>query len=480
MNKSSYLHISRCISDSIFRLISDSAHESGVEVYVIGGYVRDCLMERNHDNKDIDIVVKGSGIDLAKKVAGQISPRIKVTVYKNFGTAMFRARGHIIEFVGARKESYSRDSRKPVVEDGNLEDDQNRRDFTINAMAISLNRETYGQLIDPFDGIFDLENRIIRTPLEPGRTFSDDPLRMMRAIRFAAQLDFYIYPETFESIKDNSGRISIVSSERITAELNKILLCQKPSVGFSLLYDSGLLEIILPEVHRLKGVEKKAKHGHKDNFEHTLQVVDNISKKSNSLWLRWAALLHDIAKPKTKKYIEGTGWTFHGHEFIGSKMVPGIFKRLKLPLGDEMKYVRNLVALHLRPITLAQETVTDSAIRRLLFDAGDTIDDLMMLCEADITSKNEKKVKQHLQNFMIVRQKLIEIEQKDHIRNFQPPIGGNEIIRIFNIKPGRQVGYLKDSIKEAILDGIIPNNYEAAKDFLILKAAEIGLKPVSG
>ncbi len=480
MNKSSYLNMNRCISDSIFRLISDSAQESGVEAYVIGGYVRDCLMGRNYDNKDIDIVVIGSGIDLAKKVAAHISSRIKVTVYKNFGTAMFMARGHTIEFVGARKESYSRDSRRPIVEGSNLEDDQNRRDFTINAMAISLNRETYGQLIDPFKGIDDIENRVIRTPLEPGMTFSDDPLRMMRAIRFASQLDFSIHPETFESIKKNSGRISIVSSERITAELNKILLSLKPSIGFSLLYDARLLGIILPEVHRLKGVEKKEKHDHKDNFEHTLQVVDNISKISDSLWLRWAALLHDIAKPVTKKYVEGTGWTFHGHEFIGSKMVPGIFKRLKLPMGDDMKYVRKLVALHLRPITLSQESVTDSAVRRLLFDAGDAIDDLMMLCEADITSKNEKKVKQHLKNFMIVRQKLLEIEQKDHIRNFQPPIGGNEIIRMFNIKPGRQVGYLKDSIKEAILDGIIPNDYVAAKDFLIKKAAEMGLKTVSG
>ncbi|MEE4215969.1 MAG: HD domain-containing protein, partial [Bacteroidales bacterium] len=469
--------MNRCISDSIFSLISDNAYESGVEAYVIGGYVRDCLLERNNDNRDIDIMVIGSGIELAKRIASSISPRIKVIVYKNFGTAMFRARGFTLEFVGARKESYKHDSRKPFVEDGNLEDDQNRRDFTINAMAISLNRSDFGQLIDPFNGIDDLKKKIIRTPLEPGRTFSDDPLRMLRAIRFASQLDFSIHPGTFESIKENSGRISIVSYERITTELNKILMSPRPSSGFSLLYDSGLLEIILPELHSLKGVDKKDKHGHKDNFEHTLQVLDNVCEKSDSLWLRWAALLHDIAKPLTKKYVEGTGWTFHGHEFVGSKMVPRIFKRLKLPMGENMQYVRKLVALHLRPITLSQESVTDSAVRRLLYDAGDDIDDLMMLCEADITSKNERKVKQHLSNFRLVRQKLHDIEQKDHIRNFQPPIDGNEIIRMFNIEPGKEVGILKDSIKEAILDGEIPNEYNAARDFLIKKAAEIGLNP---
>ncbi len=472
--------MNRCISDSIFSLISDNAYESGVEAYVIGGYVRDCLLERNNDNRDIDIMVIGSGIELAKRIASSISPRIKVTVYKNFGTAMFRARGYTLEFVGARKESYKHDSRKPFVEDGNLEDDQNRRDFTINAMAISLNRSDFGQLIDPFNGIDDLKKKIIRTPLEPGRTFSDDPLRMLRAIRFASQLDFSIHPGTFESIKENSGRISIVSYERITTELNKILMSPRPSSGFSLLYDSGLLEIILPELDSLKGVDKKDKHGHKDNFEHTLQVLDNVCEKSDSLWLRWAALLHDIAKPLTKKYVEGTGWTFHGHEFVGSKMVPRIFKRLKLPMGENMQYVGKLVALHLRPITLSQESVTDSAVRRLLYDAGDDIDDLMMLCEADITSKNERKVKQHLSNFRLVRQKLHDIEQKDHIRNFQPPIDGNEIIRMFNIEPGKEVGILKDSIKEAILDGEIPNEYNAARDFLIKKAAEIGLNPSSG
>ncbi len=476
MNKSSYLDINRCISDRIFSIIAESANESGVEAYVIGGYVRDCLLGRDFDKRDIDIVVDGSGIELAKQVASRISSRIKVKVYKNFGTAMFRTKGHIIEFVGARKESYSSDSRKPVVENGSLEDDQNRRDFTINALAISLNRRNYGQLIDPFSGIKDLDKKIIRTPLEPGKTFSDDPLRMLRAIRFACQLEFTIHPETFESIRNNADRISIVSYERITGEINKILLSTRPSPGFRLLYDSNLLKRILPEVYNLKGVDKREKHGHKDNFEHTLQVVDNISMMSDDLWLRWAALLHDIAKPETKKYIEGTGWTFHGHEYVGSKMVPRIFKRLKLPMDDRVRYVQKLVALHLRPIILSQESVTDSAVRRLLFDAGDAIDDLMMLCEADITSKNEKKVKQHLRNFSIVREKLIEIEEKDHIRNFQPPIDGNEIIRLFGLTPGRQVGYLKDSIKEAILDGIIPNDYEAAKEYLFKKAAEMGLQ----
>jgi len=478
MNKSSYIDMKKCISDSIFALISDIADKSGTDAYVIGGYVRDCLLERDHVRKDIDIVVRGSGIDLAKKVAAEISPRLKVTIYRNFGTAMFRTKKHIIEFVGARKESYSRESRKPIVENGSLEDDQNRRDFTINALAISLNKRNYGELIDPFNGIADLENGLIRTPLEADRTFSDDPLRMLRAIRFACQLGFNIHHDTFESIRKNASRISIVSYERITVELNKILKSDSPSTGFRLLYDSELLKIILPELHGLKGVEKIDNKGHKDNFEHTLQVVDNVSRKSDSLWLRWAALLHDIAKPVTRKYIEGTGWTFHGHEYIGSKMVPKIFKRLKLPLGEDMKYVKKLVALHLRPIILSQESVTDSAVRRLLFDAGDDIDDLMLLCEADITSKNEKKVRQHLRNFGIVRDKLQEIEQKDHIRNFQPPIDGNEIIKMFNIRPGKQVGELKDSIKEAILDGIIPNEYEAALEYLLKEAAAMGLKPV--
>jgi len=478
MNKSSYIDINRCISDRIFGIITEAAHDSGVEAYLIGGYVRDCLLGRDFEKRDIDIVVDGSGIELAKLVASRISARIKVKVYKNFGTAMFKTKGHIIEFVGARKESYSSDSRKPVVENGTLEDDQNRRDFTINALAISLNRHNYGKLIDPFNGIEDLNRKIIRTPLEPKKTFSDDPLRMLRAIRFACQLEFSIHPVTFESIKNNVDRISIVSYERITDELNKILLSDRPSLGFRLLYESNLLKRVLPELDNLKSVDIRENRGHKDNFDHTLQVVDNISIKSDSLWLRWSALLHDIAKPETKKYIEGSGWTFHGHEYVGSKMVPRIFKRLKLPMDDRMRYVQKLVALHLRPIILSQESVTDSAVRRLLFDAGDAIDDLMMLCEADITSKNEKRVKQHLRNFSIVRKKLIEIEEKDHIRNFQPPIDGNEIIRLFDIKPGRQVGILKDSIKEAILDGIIPNEYDAARDYLIKIAGEMGLKEV--
>ena len=476
MNKSSYLYMNRCISDRIFSIISDCAHEMGIEAYVIGGYVRDCILARNYKGKDIDIVACGSGIELAKKVAATISPKIRVNYYRTFGTAMFKTGGKVIEFVGARKESYQRDSRKPIVEDGSLEDDQNRRDFTINALAISLNKENYGQLIDPFNGTQDIENGIIRTPLEPGRTFSDDPLRMLRAIRFASQLNFSIHPETFQSIKDNSGRLAIISWERITDELNKTLMGSSPAEGLKLLDEGNLLEQILPEVHNLKGVDIKDKQGHKDNFEHTLEVVENVSRKSDSLWLRWAALLHDVAKPKTKKYIKGTGWTFHGHEFIGSKMVPRIFKRLKLPMGDKMHYVKKLVALHLRPIILSQETVTDSAVRRLLFEAGDDIDDLMLLCEADITSKNEKKIRQHLNNFRLVREKLTEIEEKDHIRNFQPPIDGNEIIKLFNIKPGREVGRLKNSVKEAILDGVIPNNYEAAREFLEKKATELGIK----
>ncbi len=469
--------MNKCISDRIFKIVSETAYESGVKAYVIGGYVRDCILARNNKEKDIDIVVCGSGIDLAKKVAANVSGGIKVQYYKNFGTAMFRTKNHIIEFVGARKESYNRDSRKPIVEDGSLEDDQNRRDFTINALAISLNKDSYGQMIDPFNGIDDLKKKIIRTPLEPDKTFSDDPLRMLRAIRFASQLDFSIDPMTFESIINNRHRISIVSYERISVEINKILVSDRPSRGFYLLYESGLLEKILPELHKLKGVDVKDRHGHKDNFEHTMQVLDNISCKSDSLWLRWAALLHDIAKPLTKKYVKGIGWTFHGHEFVGSKMVPRIFKRLKLNLGDSMKYVQKLVALHLRPITLSQEIVTDSAVRRLLFEAGDDIDDLMLLCEADITSKNEKRVKQYLDNFSLVREKLVEIEQKDHIRNFQPPLDGNEIIKMFNLKPDRIVGELKNSVKEAILDGIIPNDYEAAREYLKQKAAEKGIYP---
>ncbi len=478
MNKSSYLHINKHISDSLFDIVSDIAYESGVRAYVIGGYVRDSLLGRKNSKKDIDIVVTGSGIIFAKKVAAAISPKIRVSIFKNFGTAMFEAQGKEIEFVGARKESYERGSRKPFVENGSLEDDQNRRDFTINAMAISLNRDDYGKLIDPFKGIKDLKEKIIRTPCEPLQTFSDDPLRMMRAIRFSSQLGFRIQRETYSSIKHNSDRISIVSFERISDEINKILLSHSPSRGFIMLAETGLLDKILPELTNMRGVEIKDNKGHKDNFYHTLQVVDNVRQKSDNIWLLWSALLHDIAKPVTKKYIEGSGWTFHGHEYVGSKMVPSIFRRLKLPLNEKMRYVQKLVSLHLRPVTLSKETVTDSAVRRLLFEAGNDIDDLMILCEADITSKNEQKVRQYINNFRLVRKKLEEIEEKDRIRNFQPPVDGNEIIRLFGLKPGKEVGFLKDSIKEAILDGIIPNEYEAARDYLIKKAAEIGIKPI--
>lgn len=470
--------MNKYISDSLFDIVADTAYESGVRAYVIGGYVRDSILGRKNSKKDIDIVVTGSGITFAKKVAAAISPKIRVSIFKNFGTAMFAVRGKEIEFVGARKESYERGSRKPFVENGSLEDDQNRRDFTINAMAISLNRDDYGKLIDPFNGIKDLKEKIIRTPCDPLQTFSDDPLRMMRAIRFSSQLGFKIHRETYNSIKHNRDRISIVSFERISDEVNKILLSHSPSRGFIMLAETGLLDKILPELTNMKGIEIKDNKGHKDNFYHTLQVLDNVRQKSDNIWLLWSALLHDIAKPVTKKYIEGSGWTFHGHEYVGSKMVPSIFRRLKLPLNEKMRYVQKLVSLHLRPVTLSKETVTDSAVRRLLFEAGNDIDDLMILCEADITSKNEQKVRQYIQNFRLVRKKLEEIEEKDRIRNFQPPVDGNEIIRLFGLKPGKEVGFLKDNIKEAILDGIIPNEYKAARDYLIKKAAEIGLKPI--
>lgn len=467
-----------CLDDKIFETLSTVVTSEKVQAYVIGGWVRDCLLKRDHPGKDIDILVIGSGIEIAKKAARKINPRVKVNIFKNFGTAMFRDQEYEIEFVGARKESYDRDSRKPVVEDGTLEDDQKRRDFTINTLAISLNKETFGEFLDPFGGIDDLKKKKIRTPQEPDKTFSDDPLRMMRAIRFASQLNFTIDEKTFSSIIKNAGRIKIVSAERIVTELNKIIMCPHPSKGFILLEKSGLLKIIFPELDNLKGVETKEGKAHKDNFHHSIKVLDNISKKTDNLWLRWAALLHDIAKPVTKKYMPETGWSFHGHEFIGSKMVPDIFRKLKLPLNDKMKYVQKIIDLHLRPIALSQELVTDSAIRRLLFEAGDDIDDLMILCEADITSKNEAKKTKHLENFRLVRTKLKEIEEKDAVRNFQPPVDGSEIITTFGIKPGKEVGIIKNAIREAILDGIIPNEHEAARRLMLVKGLELGLTPV--
>lgn len=468
-----------CLEDKIFEKISAVLDSEGIEGYVIGGYVRDCLLERENPKKDIDIVITGSGPAIARKVAKSLGRNISVTVYRNFGTAMFRYGYYDIEFVGARKESYNKASRKPFVENGTLKDDQNRRDFTINALAISLNKKTWGELADPFGGLEDLKRKIIKTPLDPDKTFDDDPLRMMRAIRFATQLDFSIDEQTFESISKNCERIRIVSPERITAEINKIIMSSRPSIGFILLDRSGLLEIIFPELASLKGVEKKEGRGHKDNFLHSLEVLDNVSLHTGNLWLRWAALMHDIAKPLTKKYSGETGWSFHNHEFIGAKMVPSIFRRMKLPLNENMKYVQKLIDLHLRPVVLSKEDVSDSAIRRLLYEAGNDIDDLMLLCEADITSKNREKKTRHLSNFRYVRKKLSELEEKDAIRNFQPPLSGNEIMETFGIKPGREVGIIKNHIKDAILDGIIPNDYNAARELMIKKGRELGLEPVN-
>lgn len=467
-----------CLNDNIFTELSEAISSQNVKAWVIGGYVRDCLLKRHHTDKDIDIVVLGNGIDIARKVAKKLGKGIKVSVFKTFGTAMFRYKEYDIEFVGARKESYNRDSRKPVVEAGTLEDDQKRRDFTINALAISINKETFGSFMDPFSGLEDLKNKLIRTPLDPDITFSDDPLRMMRAIRFAAQLNFTIAEPTLKSIADNAERIVIVSAERIISELNKIIMCDHPSKGFILLERTGLLRLIFPELDNLKGVEKKDGKAHKDNFIHSVKVLDNISKKTDNIWLRWAALLHDIAKPVTKKYSPDSGWSFHGHEYIGGKMIPDIFRKLKLPLNEKMKYVQKLINLHLRPIALSQEIVTDSAVRRLLFEAGDDIDDLMMLCEADITSKNEAKKIKHLENFRMVRKKIAEIEEKDALRNFQPPVTGDEIIKTFRIRPGREIGIIKNAIREAILDGIIPNDHAAARQLMLEKGKELGLIPV--
>ncbi|HON54771.1 MAG TPA: HD domain-containing protein [Bacteroidales bacterium] len=459
------------LDKKIFSLVAEEAQKLNMKAFVIGGYVRDCFLERK--SNDIDIVVEGSGIELAERVAKRL--KVKVTVFKNFGTAMLKYDDIEVEFVGARKESYRSDSRKPIVENGTLEDDQSRRDFTINALAFSLQKEDYGKLIDPFGGVKDLQQGIIRTPLEPDTTYSDDPLRMIRAIRFASQLSFKIVPESIESIKKNKERINILSKERISDELSKIILSPKPSVGFQLLDQTGLLQLILPQLVKLKGTEFVEGVGHKDNFSHTLQVLDNLAQKSDNLWLRWAALLHDIAKPQTKNYEPGTGWTFHGHEYLGSKMIPGIFQQLKLPLNEKMKYVQKLVLLHLRPIALVQDEVSDSAVRRLLFEAGDDIDDLMLLCEADITSKNRKTVKKHLANFALVREKLVQVEEKDAIRNFKNPISGEYIMEHYGIPPSKEVGIIKEYIKDSILDGIIANNFEEAKMLMEKKAGELGL-----
>ncbi|MBS1618402.1 MAG: HD domain-containing protein [Bacteroidetes bacterium] len=465
------------LTSPVFQAMSEVADRLGLETYVVGGYVRDLLMRR--PCKDIDFVCVGSGIALAEAAAKSLNPRINVNVFKNFGTAQFRYEDLDLEFVGARKESYQRDSRKPIVEEGTLQDDQNRRDFTINAMAISLNKKTFGELIDPFDGLADIDTGVIRTPLDPDITFSDDPLRMMRAIRFATQLNFYIQPETLASIARNKDRIAIISQERITTELNKIILAKKPSIGFRLLEETGLLAIILPEMQKLKGVQTVDDKSHKDNFYHTLQVLDNITFSTTDLWLRWAAILHDIAKPPTKRFEPGVGWTFHGHEVLGSKWVPRIFRNLKLPAGGEMKFVQKMVYLHLRPIALTKEEITDSALRRLLFEAGDDIDSLMKLCEADITSKNKAKVNRYLQRFEMVREKLKDVEERDSIRNFQPPVSGELIMQVFNITPSREVGVIKDRIKEAILEGEIKNDYQQAYDMMLRLGAELGLKPVS-
>lgn len=480
------MNFKQALTNPIFEIVSRASEELGVESYVIGGFVRDFFLKRDF-KKDIDFVAVGSGIELAQKVSELLPNKPKVQVFKNYGTAMLRYNNNSnnnididtvidLEFVGARKESYNFESRKPLVENGTLEDDQNRRDFTINALALSVNKENYGELLDPFGGLNDLENKIIRTPLDADITYSDDPLRMMRAIRFASQLHFEIEEKSLEAISRNKQRINIISGERIVEELNKILSSEKPSVGFLLLYKTGLLDIILPELTALNNVEEVEGHTHKNNFYHTLEVVDNIAPNTGDVWLRWAALLHDIGKAPTKKFHKKQGWTFHGHEFVGSKMVKKLFTRLHMPLNHKMKYVSKLVMMSSRPIVIAEDTITDSAVRRLVFDAGENIEDLMTLCEADITTKNQKKFQKYHDNFKIVRKKIIEVEEKDRVRNFQPPITGEEIMEIFNLPPSREIGILKEAVKEAILEGEIPNEYQSAYDFVMKKAEKMGLK----
>lgn len=468
------------IGQPIFRLVGEVADAMQRECYVVGGYVRDIILDR--PTNDMDFVTVGSGIEVAKAVAAKLRAtghRAHLSVFKTYGTAQVKSGRLELEFVGARRESYHRESRNPIVEDGTLDDDQKRRDFTINAMAISLNAKSYGKLLDPFDGVGDMEQHIMRTPLDPDITFSDDPLRMMRAVRFATQLGFDIYPETLEAIRRNAGRIDIITRERIAEELMKIVRADNPSRGFMLLDECGLLPLIFPEMAALKGVETVNGRAHKDNFLHTMQVLDNVAAESHNEWLRWAALMHDIGKPATKRWDEKQGWTFHNHNYIGARMVPRIFKKMRLPLNEHMKYVQKMVELHMRPIALVEDEVTDSAVRRLLFDAGDDIDDLMLLCRADITSKNKQKVQRFRDNYELVKQKLVQIEEKDRIRNFQPPVDGEEIMRIFGLAPSRPVGEIKDAIKDAILDGVIGNNREEAYAFMLKKAALMGLKPIA-
>ena len=465
------------LDNKIFKVISQASHELNVDSYVIGGFVRDLLLKRDF-KKDIDIVAVGSGIELALEVSELLTNKPKVQVFKNYGTAMLRYKEIDIEFVGARKESYTQDSRNPLVENGTLEDDQNRRDFTINALALSLNQNNYGDLVDPFDGLKDIELKILKTPLDPDITFSDDPLRMLRGIRFATQLNFEIEAKSLQSIKKNAERIKIISGERIVDELNKILSTEKPSIGFLLLFKTGLLDIILPELTALNNVEEIEGHTHKNNFYHTLEVVDNICPNTDDVWLRWSALLHDIGKAPTKRFSKKQGWTFHGHEFLGGKMAKKIFERLHMPLNHKMKFVQKMVMMSSRPIVLSQEMVTDSAVRRLVFDAGEDVENLMTLCEADITTKNATKFKKYHSNFEIVRKKIVEVEERDQVRNFQPPISGEEIMTIFNLKPSKEIGILKEAVKEAIIEGEIPNEYQAAYEFVLKKAGKMGLNKV--